>query len=65
MELQMKNMDGLILLKHNGATAGGIFDTDNYNHNTLSQASILELQAGDMVFITSYLLAFDNFSAIG
>lgn len=45
----MKGADGLLLLKHNGAVVGGMFDSDNYNHNGLGQATLLNLARDDEV----------------
>ena len=46
---QVKGKDSLILIRHNGATMAGAFDTDNYKHNTLAQTSLANLQIGDQV----------------
>ena len=45
----MKGKDSLILVRHNGATVAGAFDTDNYKHNTLAQMALVDLEVGDQV----------------
>ena len=45
----MKGKDSLILIRHNGATVAGAFDTDNYKHNTLAQMALVELEVGHQV----------------
>ena len=42
----------MILIRHNGATVAGAFDTDNYKHNTLAQMALVELEVGDQVSIS-------------
>ena len=44
LAIQVKGSDGLVLLKHNGATIAGSFDTDNFKHNTLGQTSLANLR---------------------
>ena len=44
LAFQVKGSDGLVLLKHNGATIAGSFDTDNFKHNTLGQTSLANLR---------------------
>ena len=50
-QFQIKGDDGLLLLKHNGIVVGGMFDSDNYNHNGLGQATLLSLERNDEVLI--------------
>ena len=45
----MKGKDSLILIRHNGVTVAGSFDTDNYKHNTLAQMALVDLEVGDQV----------------
>eukprot|EP00094_Tigriopus_californicus_P004268 TCALIF_04114-PA protein Name:"Similar to CAPRIN2 Caprin-2 (Homo sapiens)" AED:0.05 eAED:0.05 QI:0/0.75/0.8/0.8/0.25/0.4/5/1624/245 len=47
----MKGKDGLVLMKKNGDIMGGMYDTDNFNHNTLAQSLMVALNEGDMVWI--------------
>eukprot|EP00093_Oithona_nana_P009510 09510.XXX_175231_177695_1 [CDS] Oithona nana genome sequencing. len=47
----VKGDDGLLLLKHNGIVVGGMFDSDNYNHNGLGQATLLDLERNDEVWM--------------
>ena len=48
----MKGKDSLILIRHNGATVAGAFDTDNYKHNTLAQMALVELELGHQVIFS-------------
>ena len=50
-QFQVKGDDGLLLLKHNGIVVGGMFDSDNYNHNGLGQATLLDLERNDEVWM--------------
>ena len=50
-QFQIKGDDGLLLLKHNGIVVGGMFDSDNYNHNGLGQATLLALGRNDEVLL--------------
>jgi len=47
----VKGKDSLILIRHNGSTLAGAFDTDNYKHNTLAQMVLVDLEVGDQVWI--------------
>ena len=47
----MKGKDSLILMRHNGATVAGAFDTDNFKHNTLGQMALVDLEIGEKVSI--------------
>ena len=46
---KVKGKDSLILIRHNGSTLAGAFDTDNYKHNTLAQMVLVDLEVGDQV----------------
>ena len=48
---KVKGKDSLILIRHNGSTLAGAFDTDNYKHNTLAQMVLVDLAVGDQVSI--------------
>ena len=41
----------MILIRHNGVVIGGAFDTDNFKHNTLAQATLAKMNRGDLVWI--------------
>ena len=51
LPLQLKGEDGLILIKKNGKVLAGAFDTDNFNHNSLAQSTLVQLGVDDEVWV--------------